>query len=182
MSKFDFFASDIKDADAFMKDQLCYKDLKRSELEDIPESEIVSAVTAWIEGKFADDWSDMCEKINALPTPCLNVYCADYIAKEVLNGGFAQVFFNASYDFVSAAAEGFRALGGGKTASVIDTALEIYSGGAKPSGRSLEDFLEFSSSGAYDEADKAFISVFDDKRFCRLVRSYVLAYKKYFGD
>ena len=56
VSKFDFFASDIKDADSFMKDQLRYKDLKRSELADMTENELVGAVTAWIEASFKEDW------------------------------------------------------------------------------------------------------------------------------
>ena len=82
MSKFDFLdlAADTG-AEEFMAKQKAYASLKRDELDGIPESEIVLAVTSWIEGKFKEDWSDMCEVINSLPTPCLNLYCADYVTK-----------------------------------------------------------------------------------------------------
>jgi hypothetical protein len=184
MGKFDFLnLSGEYDAEAFMEKQKKYACLKRDELDDIPEHEIVSAVTGWIEGKFAEDWSDMCEKINSLPTPCLNVYCAGYVANEVRSGGFAQAFFNTSRDYIGAAANGFRAIGYGEAADVIESALKIhYDSDNKPSGRSIDDFVFFTASGEYEDSDRKFCDVFDEEKFGRLVKSYVLAYKKYFGD
>ena len=110
MSKFDFLSSeDFADAESFMEQRKRYASLKRSELKSIPEDELVFAVTSWIEGKFSEDWRNMGEVINSLPTPCINVYCANHIKNEVQSGGFGQAFFNTSRDFIGIAAEGFRA-------------------------------------------------------------------------
>ncbi len=160
-----------------------YASLKNSEIDGLSRNEIVFAATSWIEGKFAEDWSDMCERINSLPTPCLNLYCADYTAKEILNGGFGQAFFNASRDFIGAAAEGFRALNYPEAADVIENALKIhYDSGNKAAGRSIEDFIAFTSSGEYEDADKAFDSAYDEEKFNSLAYDYIMRYKKYFGD
>ncbi len=183
MSKLDFFRDNISDIDLFMKKHAAYKDLKSSELDGIPEREMTAAVTSWIEGKFSEDWSDMCEVINRLPTPCLNVYCADYTAKEILDGGFAQVFFNSSRDFVGAAANGFRAVGYPEAAEVIEKALKIhYDSGTAETGRGIEDFLSFGAGGEYNECDSEFQAAFDSEKFGGLVYSYVMRYRKYFGE
>ena len=183
MSKFDFLSSDnFQDAEAFMERQKQYAELKRSELEKIPESEIVLAVTSWIEGKFSDDWRNMGEVINSLPTPCINVYCANYIKNEVQSGGFSQAFFNTSRDYVGIAAEGFRALGYQKLADIIEQALKVnFDSGKKVSGHSIEDFLDFAENDDYRTLDKDFCRVFDEKKFGRLARDYIIKYKKYFG-
>lgn len=187
MSKFDFlnFAADgiSPDVEEFMKKQEKYASLKRDELEGIPESEMVLAVTSWIEGKFSEDWSDMCSVINSLPTPCLNIYCANYVTKEILNGGFAQAFFNSSRDYIGAAAEGFRVLEYTEPADTIEKALKInFDSGRKISGRSIVDFLEFADSEEYADLDDEFCKVFDDKKFDKLAYSYIMKYKKYFGE
>ncbi|MCH5350064.1 MAG: DUF4375 domain-containing protein [Oscillospiraceae bacterium] len=187
MSKFDFlsFAPDgiFPGAEEFMAKQKEYASLKREELEGIPENEIVLAVTSWIEGKFSEDWSDMCDVINSLPTPCLNLYCADYVTKELLNGGFAQAFFNSSRDYIGAAAEGFRALDYPEPADIIEDALKInFDSGKKASGRSIEDFLDFAGGDEYDSLDKDFCKAFDEKKFDKLAYSYIMHYKKYFGE
>lgn len=187
MSKFDFlnFTADgiSPGAEEFMEKQKTYASLKREELENIPENEIVLAVTSWIEGKFSEDWHDMCSVINSLPTPCLNIYCADYVTKEVLNGGFAQAFFNSSRDYIGAAAEGFRALEYSEIADIIENALKInFDSGKKISGRSLEDFLEFAGGDEYEELDRNFCKTFDNKKFDKLSYGYIMKYKKYFGD
>ncbi len=182
MSKFDFLSS-YTDIDSFIAKQEKYKKLKKAELDSIPKEELVLAVTCWVEGKFADDWSDMGRVINSLPTPCLNVYCADYVAKEIINGGFAQAFFNTSRDFIGAGAEGFRAIGFSKPAEIIEQALKInYDSGKKPTGRSINDFLDFSSSGEYEKSDKEFYDVFSDEKFSLLAYDYIMKYRKYFGD
>lgn len=184
MSKFDFLSSEsFGDAEEFMERQKSYADLKREDLEKIPENEIVFAVTSWIESKFSEDWSDMGRVINSLPTPCINVYCADYIAKEIQNGGFGQAFFNTSRDFIGIAAEGFRALGYSKLGDVIEQALKInYDSGKKAAGRSIEDFLDFAEGEEYKTVDKDFQRIFDEKKFCRLAKDYIIKYKKYFGE
>ena len=184
MSKFDFLSSeDFSDAEEFMERQKRYADLKREDLDKIPESEIVFAVTSWIESKFSEDWSDMGRVINSLPTPCINVYCADYIAKEIQNGGFGQAFFNTSRDSIGIAAQGFRALGYSKLGDVIEQALKInYDSGKKAAGRSIEDFLDFAAGEDYKTVDKDFNRVFDEKKFCRIAKDYIIKYKKYFGE
>lgn len=184
MSKFDFLSSeDFSDAEKFMERQKRYANLKRDELEKIPENEIVSAVTSWIESKFAEDWHDMGRVINSLPTPCINVYCADYTANEILGGGFSQAFFNTSRDFIGIAAQGFRALGYSKLGDVIEQALKInYDSGKKAAGRSIEDFLDFAAGEEYKTVDKDFNRVFDGGKFNRLAKEYILRYKKYFGS
>lgn len=184
MSKFDFLTSgDFHGAEEFMERQKCYAELKREDLDKIPENEIVFAVTSWIESKFSEDWSDMGRVINSLPTPCINVYCADYIANEILGGGFGQAFFNMSRDFIGIAAEGFRALGYSKLGDVIEQALKInYDSGKKAAGRSIEDFLDFATGEDYKTVDKDFQRIFDEKKFCRLAKDYIIKYKKYFGD
>lgn len=184
MSKFDFLTSgNFADAEEFMEKQKRYAKLKRDELESIPENEIVAAVTSWIESKFSEDWSDMGRVINSLPTPCINVYCADHVSKEILSGGFGQAFFNTSRDFIGVAAEGFRAVGYPKLGNVIEQALKInYDSGKKAAGRSIEDFLDFAASDDYKTVDKDFCRVFDEGKFGRLARDYILKYKKYFGD
>ena len=187
MSKFDFLglAEDglLQGAEEFMAKQKAYASLKRDELDSIPESEIVLAVTSWVEGKFKEDWSDMCEVINSLPTPCLNVYCANYVTNELLNGGFAQAFFNSSRDYIGAAAEGFRAIDYPEPADIIEDALKInFDSGKKISGRGIEDFLDFSGSGEYGSQDEKFCKAFDEKKFDKLAYSYIIKYKKYFGE
>ena len=187
MSKFDFlnFTADgiIPDAEEFMAKQKTYASLKRDELEGISESEIVLAVTSWIEGKFSEDWHDMCDVINSLPTPCLNIYCANYVTKEVLNGGFAQAFFNSSRDYIGAAAEGFRVLEYSELADIIESALKVnFDSGRKISGRSIIDFLEFAGSDEYNELDEKFCKEFDVKKFDSLAYGYIMKYKKYFGE
>lgn len=184
MSKFDFLSSeDFSDAEKFMERQKRYANLKRDGLEKIPENEIVSAVTSWIESKFAEDWSDMGRVINSLPTPCINVYCADYIAKEVLDGGFGQAFFNTSRDFIGIAAEGFRAVGYPKLGDVIEQALKLhYDSGKKPTGRGIEDFFALAENDDYRTLDKDFRRVFETEKFNRLAREYIIKYSKYFGE
>ncbi|MCH5193688.1 MAG: DUF4375 domain-containing protein [Oscillospiraceae bacterium] len=187
MSKFDFLslAPDglLQGAEEFMAKQKAYASLKRDELDSIPENEIVLAVTSWIEGKFAEDWHDMCDVINSLPTPCLNVYCADYVTKELLNGGFGQAFFNSSRDYIGAAAEGFRALDYPEPADIIEDALKInFDSGKKISGRSIEDFLDFAGGDEYDSLDRDFCQAFDEKKFDSLAHDYIIKYKKYFGE
>lgn len=184
MSKFDFLTSgDFGDAEEFMERQKRYVDLKREDLDKISENEIVFAVTSWIESKFSEDWSDMGRVINSLPTPCINVYCADYIAKEIQNGGFGQAFFNTSRDFIGIAAQGFRALGYSKLGDVIEQALKInYDSGKKAAGRSIEDFLDFAAGEEYKTVDKDFQRIFDEKKFCRIAKDYIIKYKKYFGE
>lgn len=184
MSKFDFLTSgDFHGAEEFMERQKRYAELKRDELEKIPENEIVFAVTSWIEGKFSEDWSDMGRVINSLPTPCLNVYCADYTAKEILGGGFGQAFFNISRDFIGVAAEGFRAVGYPKLGDIIEQALKIhYDSGKQPAGRGIEDFFALAENDDYRTLDKDFKRVFDEGKFNRLAREYILRYEKYFGN
>ena len=181
MSTFDFLSGST-DIDSFIEKQNKYKSLKRSELDSVPKDEIVLAVTCWIEGKFKEDWSDMAQVINGLPTPCLNLYCADYIAKEVLNGGFSQAFFNTSRDFIGAGAEGFRGIGYEKIDGIIERALKINFDSGKAMGRSLEDFFALSEDSEYDELDNEFYSLFDDKKFTVLAYDYIMKYKKYFGN
>lgn len=184
MSKFDFLSSsDFADAEEFMERQKRYADLKREDLDKIPESEIVSAVTSWIESKFSEDWSDMGRVINSLPTPCINVYCADYIAKEIQNGGFRQAFFNTSRDFIGISAQGFRALGYSKLGDVAEQALKLhYDSGKKPSGQDIEDFFALAENDDYRTLDKDFKRIFDAEKFNRLAREYILRHKKYFGE
>lgn len=183
MSKFDFLTDGSTGIEEFMAKQEKYKDLKKDDLDSIPKDEFVFAVTCWIEGKFTADWSDMCSVINSLPTPCLNVFCADYVTKEIVNGGFAQAFFNTSRDFIGAGAEGLRALGYGEPAEVIERGLKMnFDSGKKPAGRSLAEFLAFSESGDYDGLDKDFGNVFDGEKFSALAYDYIMKYRKYFGD
>lgn len=184
MSKFDFLTSgELNGAEAFMERQKRYADLKRDELENIPENEIVTAVTSWIEGKFSEDWSDMGRVINSLPTPCINVYCADYVAKEILSGGFGQAFFNTSRDFIGIAAEGFRALEYNAPADIIEDALKTnFDKGIKTSRSNIEDFLEFAANDDYKKLDEDFRNKFSSEKFSRLARRYIIRYKKYFGN
>ena len=183
MSKFDFLTSgDFQDAEAFMENRKRYASLKSGDLDRIPESEIVFAVTSWIESKFSEDWRNMGEVINSLPTPCINVYCANYVKNEVQSGGFSQAFFNSSRDFIGIAAEGFRALEYPKLADIIERALKVnFDSGKKVSGHSIEDFLDFAENDDYRTLDKDFCRVFDEKKFGRLAKDYILKHKKYFG-
>ena len=181
MSKFDFLSGNT-DIDSFIAKQDKYKSLKRSELDNVPRKEIVLAVTCWIEGKFSEDWSDMAKVINGLPTPCLNLYCADYVTKEIMNGGFAQAFFNTSRDFIGAGAEGFRAIGYEKADGIIERALKINFDSGKATGHSIEDFFALSENSDYDELDKEFYETFDDEKFAAMAYDYIMKYKKYFGD
>lgn len=182
MSKFDFLSENNSDIEKFLTKQKQYEKLNKSELDSIPKDELVMAVTSWIEGKFANYWSDMCKIINSLPTPCLNVYCADYVTKEIMNGGFAQAFFNSSHDYIGAAAEGLRALGYTEPAEAVENALKINSGNGGVKGRSFEDFILFCENNDYAEADSRFYSTFDSKKFTSLAYNYIMAYKQYFGD
>lgn len=184
MSKFDFLTSgELNGAEEFLEKQKRYANLKRGELENITENEIVTAVTSWIEGKFSEDWSDMGRVINSLPTPCINVYCADYVAKEILSGGFGQAFFNTSRDFIGIAADGFRAIGYAKLGDIIEQALKVhYDSGKKTAERGIEDFFALAENDDYRTLDKDFKRVFDGGKFCRLAREYILKYKKYFGN
>lgn len=184
MSKFDFLSSEnFGDAEKFMEQRKRYATLKSGDLDSIPADEIVFAVTSWIESKFSEDWRNMGEVINSLPTPCINVYCASYIKNEVVNGGFAQAFFNSSRDFIGVAAEGFRALEYPKLADIIEQALKInFDSGKKASGHSIEDFLDFAENDDYRTLDKDFQRVFEEKKFGRLAKEYILKYSKYFGD
>lgn len=184
MSKFDFISQgDFQGAEEFLENRKRYAALKSADLDSIPESEIVFAVTSWIESKFSEDWRNMGEVINSLPTPCINVYCASYIKNEVLNGGFSQAFFNTSRDYIGIAAAGFRALGYQKLADIIEQALKVnFDSGKKATGHGIEDFLDFAENDEYRTLDKDFCRVFDEKKFGRLARDYILKYAKYFGE
>ena len=187
MSKFDFvdfvdFSAEDS-AGEFMRNYSAYAFLKSTELENIPENELVKAVTAWIESKFNDDWTDMCAVINKLPTPCLNVYCAAFAVGEILNGGFAQLFFNTSRDFIGAAASGLEAIGCIKAAEIVSDALKIhYDGKFTKSGSDFNAFVEFCSENHFDSLDKQFSDCFDNDRFNTLAGDYILKNKKYFGS
>lgn len=183
MSKYDFFRGGDSDADAFMAKQNTYKGLKNSELDSIAQDELINAVTSWIEGKFAADWSDMCKVINDLPTPCLNIYCADYVSAEILDGGFSQAFFNTSRDFIGAAANGLRAIGMDSAANVIERALKAdFDSGKKSGGSGIDDFLSFISDDRFSAMDKDFRAVFDKALYKKRTYDYIIHYKKYFGE
>ncbi len=181
MGKFDFFLENTADAEEFAAKHKTYSELKRSELENIPEDEIVAVATGWIEGKFDENWSDMCKVVNDLPTPCLNIYFADHVAKEVMSGGFSEAVFNLSNDFLGIAANGFRAIGYEKLGEIVDAAVKAGAGN-RPSGRSFEDFLEFSESVSFSAQDKDFRRCFDKAKFDRLAKQYIINYSKYFGN
>lgn len=182
MSKFDFVGQLGQDsnADEFMNNQQKYRELKRSELEKMPENEIVGAVTAWIEASFKEDWSDMGERLNALPTPCLNIYCSA-VALRQISGGFAEALFNLSNDFLGIAASGFRAVGYEKLAEIIDEAVKKC-GSSRPVGRGFEDFIEFCGDERFSSLDKDFRRCFDEAKFNRLAKQYIINYAKYFGN
>lgn len=184
MSKFDYLNySGGTDAEEFMRKQKEHASLRMEQLEVIPGNEIVHAVTSWIEGKFDEDWRNMCEVINSLPTPCLNIYCADYVTKEIENGGFAQAFFNSSRDYIGAGAEGFRAIGYPEPADIIEKALKIhFDSGRKASGHSIDDFLDLAGNEDYNAADMEFRKAFDKEKFDSLAQKYILKYSKYFGE
>lgn len=184
MSKFDFFSQgDFQGAEEFLENRKRYAALKSGDLEKMSESEIVFAVTSWIESKFSEDWRNMGEIINSLPTPCINVYCTNYVKNEILGGGFAQAFFNTSRDYIGVAAAGFRAVGYPKLGDIIEQALKInFDSGKKAGGHSIEDFLDFAADDEYRTLDKDFCRVFDEGKFGRLAKDYIIKHKKYFGN
>lgn len=184
MSKLDFLSGSSLEAEDFMAEHSAYAKLKRSELDTLSGDKLLSAVTGWIEGKFAPDWSDMCEVINKLPTPCLNLYCADFAAREILDGGFAQAFFNTSRDFMGAAAAGFRAIGSCEAADIIEGALKQHfdSGDISSSVHSIEDFLRISSDDTYSRYDEEFHLYFGGSEHSKRACTYIMKYRKYFGE
>ena len=183
MSKYDYFYGGIADIESFMAKHDTYKSLKNSKLESIPPEELLAAVTSWIEGKFAEDWSDMCHVINDLPTPCLNIYCAEYVSAEVLDGGFAQAFFNTSRDFIGAAANGLRAVGMDSAADVIERALKAdFDSGVKSGGSGIDDFLGVLSDDRFSALDSDFRAVFDVDKYTKHAYDYIIHDKKYFGE
>lgn len=183
MSKYDYFYGGGNDIESFMAKHDTYKSLKNSQLESIPPEELLAAVTSWIEGKFAADWSDMCHVINDLPTPCLNIYCADYVSAEILDGGFSQAFFNTSRDFIGAAANGLRAIGMDSAADVIERALKAhFDSGVKSGGSGIDDFLSFISDDRFTALDNDFRTAFDKNIYTKRTYDYIIHYKKYFGE
>lgn len=181
MSKFDFAISSSSDADAFIKEQQKYKNLKRDDLPKLAESGIVGAVTAWIECGFREDWSDMNDKLNALPTPCLNIYCANIVQNQIVSGGFSEAVFNLSNDFLGIASTCFKVIGYEKISQIIDSAVG-KAVGKKPSGRTFEDFLEFCESTDFGDCDRDFKRCYEKSKFDKLAKEYIISYAKYFGE
>ena len=103
-----------------------YKRLKKTELPDIPDDELEAAVRIWFRNKINEDWSNQYEAVTALPKPCQNVYSTMIVTDEVMNGGFYQLFFNPSRQFVEMSVEGYLALESTKLSGLVKQAAELY--------------------------------------------------------
>ncbi len=191
MSVFDFLDAsslgDISDVDEFMKECEKYKSLKQSDIDNIPDEKLVTAVTSWVEGKFDEDWSNMGHVINEINTPAQNVYCCDYMLKEFFSGGFNQSFFNTSADFIGISAICFRTIGEINCAETIEYIVEEYKKRKETLPKSdvnssLDMFLDSYQNNPLSDLDEKFKSVFNEKIYNEKIITYIRTKKQYFGD
>ena len=101
------------------------KTLKKGELPDIPDDQILGAVMAWIWNKDYED--NHYEAIaRSLPNPCRNVFCCVLVTTEIENGGIHQLFGNGMVQLAEMSVEGFLAMGSSDMSNVMVKALELY--------------------------------------------------------
>ena len=141
------------------------ENLKRADLADIPDEDLEDAVMDWMWSKDDENLSEY-EQILLLPKPCQNVYSARTVTDDVMNGGFAQLFWNSSGAFAEMSVEGFLALGSPKLSNLVAKALELRqqildSPQDSTTGRYVAFFKRGKErDGAYDEHnDKIFHDV-----------------------
>ena len=99
------------------------KRIKKSELPNIPDSELEAVVMGWLWGKCNKDRSNEYEIISSLPKPCQNVYSCRYVTDKNTNDEFIKVFFEP---FAAMSIEGFAALGSQKLRDIMKKAVNLF--------------------------------------------------------
>jgi len=156
--------------------------IKKTELSNIPDADLEAVAMAWVWGKFNKDWSDQYEIVSSLPKPCQNFYSCRTVSDEINNGGFVQLFFNATGQFAEMSIEGFSAVGSHKLSDVMKQAVELYNRNKQVlesyNDGALKSFLASYDEAIFDELDNAFYNECDDVDYV----SYIKTHIKSFGD
>jgi hypothetical protein len=161
-----------------------FEHLKKEEIPAIADEDLRFAIMSWISGQISDDCSNEFKVISSLPKPCQNVYACCAIADEICNGGFNQLFFNATVQLIQIAREGFLEMGEEEIDELLEKAIEIY----HDNEEKLQQFVE----GACDSAAASFAQqlfheldskvVCHEKEFDAMVVAYIRKNEEYFGD
>lgn len=170
----------------FREKQERFKKLKKGDLSTLPDSDLVTAVMAWMGNKLEgiNDWQKEYELIESLPNPCQNVYGCIVTVGEIDNGGFNQYFYNSTSQYIDMAIEGFEALGlknlGDLLVSAYHTLMENAERLQKYRDGTLESFMESYKEKVFDKLDKTFYQ--EEAGFNEKIVAYIRENQSVFGD
>ena len=162
-----------------------YKNLEKTDIETIPDTPsnlLEEAVFFWMCSKFDSTFSNQLEVISSLPKPCQNVYSCQIVFHEVLNGGFDQLFFNSSRQFIEMSIGGFAALGSQKLSDVMTKAVEVYLANKQEIDTYIDDWQDGCSKlyekRFFDALEELFVEEYDSVNFSQYIRLHAAD----FGD
>lgn len=161
-----------------------YEELKTDELSGINDSELKEAVMSWMWGKVDGNWENQYEIITSLSEPCQYVYACYTVMDELENGGFEQVFYNSSREFVLMAREGFENLGSEAYRSMMDKAITIYEENKvlyeSYRDGTVEGFSNLYKEKLFDGLDTEFLD--GREKFYELAVAYIREHESLFGN
>ncbi|HHU55656.1 MAG TPA: DMP19 family protein [Acholeplasmataceae bacterium] len=158
-----------------------YRRLNKEDVKLIPNEDLKEAVMDWMFEKVDADEFII---ISKLPTPCQDVYSTVTIMNEVLNGGFNQLFFNSTVEFIEMAHKGFVSIGLPKLSKLLNQACQVYLDNKeileKYDDGTIESFSDSYEENLFDDLDMLFSK--EEENFEKLIIEYIRKNETYFGD
>ena len=108
-------------------------------------------------------WGDT---LDQLTEPQKNFYFNQNLEREINNGGFNQYFYNSSGDFAHETITSLRAIGAGKTAGILQKAIDQFPGSVVPKDRvkrqEVLEKIEDKANEVWEQLDQAFYKYEDN--------------------
>ena len=156
------------------------KGLKNSDILDIPDDRLETAVTEWLFSQTDEKGEVELSVVRAMPEPCRNVYAVYVVTGEVCSGGFAKSFKELNSFFFSQAIYGFLAMKAEHLAEILETACGIAGEFIKENGR--ENIADVQENEKIPALDHEFCSCQDMINLSEKMVSYIKENSEYFGD
>lgn len=108
-------------------------------------------------------WGD---SLNSLTEPQKNFYFDQNLEREINNGGFNQFFYNSSGDFAHETITSLRIIGAGKTADILQKAIDQFPDSVVPKDRvkrqEVLEQIEENANEVWEQLDQAFYKYEDN--------------------
>jgi hypothetical protein len=114
-------------------------------------------------------WGDT---LDGLTEPQKTFYFNQNLEREINNGGLNQYFYNSSGDFAHETIASLRTIGAGKTADILQKAIDQFPGSAVPKDRvkrqeELEQ-IEDTANEVWEQLDQAFYKYEDNLNYLNI--------------